>query len=286
MTGVLNVYKPRGLTSSDAVVKVKKLFSTKAVGHFGTLDPMAEGVLLMGIGKATRLFDVMLDKDKVYEAEFCFGSQTDTLDSEGKIIAESGRIPSLNQIKKILPEFIGKQSQMPPRYSAKSVGGKRAYDLARSGVEFELKPSQIEIYAIKVSAAAERNKFNFNIHCSSGTYIRSVCRDIASKLKTFATMTALKRVRCGKFKIEDSLTLERLSELREKALISCEQALIDLPKVSLDDCCYEYLIKGIKMESRGICYPKFTLCCKGELFGVAKVNENAKIEIVSYLREI
>lgn len=285
MIGILNINKPKGITSSDVVTKVKKILDTKAVGHFGTLDPMGEGVLPIGVGKATRLFDVMLKKDKVYEATFKFGYSTDTLDSEGNTVFSGGRVPSLQEIKNVLKEMTGIQFQEPPAYSAKNVNGKRAYELARQGQSVSLASCQIEIYDIAVEPTDFFDIFKFNIHCSSGTYIRSVCRDLAEKIGTLAVMTSIKRLRSGAFDIKDSVTLDELSVLKEKALLSIETAIADLPKVTLPDDCFEYLLKGIKMQRRGIEYDRFALYCKGEFFGIAKINGNDRIEIVSYLRD-
>lgn len=285
MIGILNINKPKGITSSDVVTKVKKILDTKAVGHFGTLDPMGEGVLPIGVGKATRLFDVMLKKDKIYEATFKFGYSTDTLDSEGNTVFSGGRVPSLQEIKNVLKEMTGIQFQEPPAYSAKNVNGKRAYELARQGQSVSLASCQIEIYDIAVEPTDFFDIFKFNIHCSSGTYIRSVCRDLAKNIGTLAVMTSIKRLRSGAFDIKDSVTLDELTVLKEKALLSIETAIADLPKVTLPDDCFEYLLKGIKMQRRGIEYDRFALYCKGELFGIAKINGNDRIEIVSYLRD-
>ena len=285
MIGILNINKPKGITSFDVVAAVKKTLGTKAVGHFGTLDPMGEGVLPIGVGKATRLFDIMLKKDKIYEATFKFGYCTDTLDSEGQTVVCGGRIPCLSEITDTANELIGRQLQRPPAYSAKNINGRRAYELARQGKEVELAPCNVEIYAIKAETTGSADTFKFTIHCSSGTYIRSVCRDLAEKLGTYAVMTSIKRLRCGAFDIKDSVTLQELSSLKENALLKVDAALTEIPKVTLCDDCYEYLLKGLKMQGRGISYERFALYCKNELFGIAKINENDKIDIISYLRD-
>lgn len=285
MIGILNINKPKGMTSSDVVVKVRKILGTKAVGHFGTLDPMAEGVLPIGVGKATRLFDIMLKKNKTYCALFQFGYMTDTLDAQGKTVKSGGRIPCFSEITAACKKIEGKQSQVPPIYSAKSINGVRAYTLARSGVEVELKPSDIEIYSLQVKNTDFEDTYEFVVHCSSGTYIRSICRDLADSLDTYATMVSLKRLSCGSFNIEQSISLQELSVKGESALLDISRAIDSLPKITLDDNCYEYLLKGIKMESRGIEHELFSLYCKNELFGIAKINESDKIEIISYLRD-
>lgn len=285
MTGVLNIDKPKGMTSSDVVVKVRKLLGTKAIGHFGTLDPMGEGVLLMGVGKATRLFDLMLEKDKVYEAEFIFGLETDTLDTDGNILSSDGKVPALDEIISVLPQYIGTQMQMPPAYSAKSINGKRAYELAREGKSVDLRPCEIEIFGLDAAATEAENRFKITLHCSSGTYVRSFGRDLAAKLGTVAAMSSIRRTRCGRFSSEDSVSLKKLEKLKEKALIPVDKALDFLPRVDIDESLYKDICNGFKPESRGVKYDKFLLYCKGELFGIAKINSADRMEITSYLKE-
>ena len=279
MTGVINLYKPKGITSSDAVVKVKKLLHTKAVGHMGTLDPQGEGVLILGVGKATRLFDYFLGKDKVYEAEYTFGYETETLDGEGALIASSGSIPEEQKIEEILPSFIGKQLQTPPLYSAKKVAGRKAYDMARSGESFELKPCEIEIFSFEKLSYVD-NKLTVRVHCSSGTYIRSLCRDLAHKLGTFATMTAIKRTRCGLLDVASSV---RLEDLTPDKILSVEQALPEIEKLNLPDEHYKRLSNGVKIPyERG---GKYLVFCKGEMFGIGSVRDGF-LSLDIYMREV
>ncbi|MCI9031240.1 MAG: tRNA pseudouridine(55) synthase TruB [Clostridia bacterium] len=284
MNGILNINKQKGMTSSDVVAKIRRILGTKAIGHFGTLDPMGEGVLLMGVGKATRLFDFMLKKDKVYEATFIFGINTDTLDTDGKITKRSDRIPTINEIRNVLPRFIGKQFQVPPAYSAKSVNGKRAYDLAREGKEVCLSPCEIEFYGIDVEPTERDDCIKVRLHCSSGTYVRSFGRDLASSLDTYAAMSSIRRLRCGTFDVEHALTIDTVERLGKDAILPIEAAIGDLPKIVLPDNCYKYLLNGIKLVGSDITHERFSLHCKGELFGIAKINDDNKIEIVSYLK--
>lgn len=206
--GVIILNKPLGISSNSASNKVKWMLGAKKAGHLGTLDPLATGVLPVALGKATKLFDRFLKKTKTYIATFEFGYETDTLDSEGQVINKNGCIISKDEINSVLDSFKGQISQLPPKYSAKRVGGKRAYDLARAGVEFELTPKDIIIYDIKVLHELKENVFEFEITCSSGTYIRSIARDIAYKLNTYGTMISLIRTKCGIFDIENSVTFE------------------------------------------------------------------------------
>lgn len=234
MIGFLNVYKPRNITSNFVLTKIKKQFSLKKIGHMGTLDPMAEGVLPIAVGNSTKMFDYFLNKKKSYIATFEFGYETDTLDATGKIINNSNNIPSVEDVKKVLNGFIGKNNQMPPKYSAKNINGKRAYELARKNIDFNLKPKEIEIFEFKYLSNQE-NKFEFEITCSSGTYIRSLCRDLAYSLNTFATMTKLIRTSSGKFNLENSVTLESLLNSNiENYLISVEK-IFDFKSVFVDD---------------------------------------------------
>lgn len=204
---IINLNKPTGMSSFLAVKKVARLLGVKKAGHMGTLDPLGTGVLLIGVNKGTKLFDEYLKKIKTYIAVFHFGYETDTLDSEGTIINQNEKLLSINEINNVIHEFIGKQNQMPPQFSAKKINGKKAYDLARSGVQVKLKPKEVEIFDLKVLRDMGDNNFQFSITCSSGTYIRSLCRDIAYKLSTYGTMLSIIRTTCGVFKINDSCTL-------------------------------------------------------------------------------
>ena len=202
-TGFFNVDKPSGLTSSTVVNKCKWL-SGVPCGHMGTLDPLASGVLPVGVGNATRLFDDFLEKEKVYLAQFTFGVTSDTLDSTGQLIY-GGDIPTEEQIQSVLPTFFGDIMQIPPKYSAKSVNGRRGYELARAGVEFELAAKKVHIYDMRVTEQTDEKTFGLEIRCGGGTYIRSLARDIAAALGTNAVMSALRRTKSGIFEIGDAI---------------------------------------------------------------------------------
>lgn len=223
--GIIPINKPKDWTSFDVCNKIKHMVRPAKVGHLGTLDPMATGVLLVTIGKATKLFDLMQEKKKTYIAEFEFGVLTDTLDNTGNIFKKVDVIPSEEEIKAILPKFIGKIDQIPPKYSAKNVNGKRAYVLARNNQEFELKPKQVEIYNIEV-ISYDKPLLKLKITCGSGTYIRAIGRDLAEALNTVATMTSLVRSSVGKFSIEKCVNIENLSaESVHSNIISVDQVL-------------------------------------------------------------
>ena len=215
--GIIPINKPKDWTSFDVVNKLKYKFKPLKVGHLGTLDPMATGVLLVTVGKATKLFDLMQEKAKTYLATFEFGYLTDTLDSTGEIVQKCEQIPSKNEIIDILPNFIGRISQIPPKYSAKSINGIRAYDLARNGIEFELKSKVVEIFKINL-ISYESNQLKLEIECGSGTYIRSIGRDIAYALNSLATMTQLVRTKVGNFELNDCLDIQLIDVVQNSIM--------------------------------------------------------------------
>ena len=210
MDGIIVINKPKGCTSHDIVYKVKKIFNEK-VGHTGTLDPMAEGVLPILIGKGTLVSKYLINHDKKYIVELQLGIKTDTADSEGKIIEKKEvnvELLSKSKIENILNMFVGKQEQVPPIYSAIKVNGKKLYEYARKGQKVELKPRQIEIYDIKLlEYSIDEKKIKFEVFCGKGTYIRSLCEDIATKFETVGYMKSLQRIQVGDFNIEDSITI-------------------------------------------------------------------------------
>lgn len=284
MKGVVNLNKPKGWTSRDAVNKVRNLLKVKDAGHFGTLDPQGEGVLLIGVGKATRLFDPMLKKDKVYRADFAFGYETDTLDGEGEIVRTTNIIPTAVEIEEKLSSFVGKQLQIPPQYSAKSVGGVRAYQLARRGESVTLVPSEVEIFSTKLIADKGNGVFEIELHCSAGTYVRSVCRDLAYSLGSLATMTSITRLRVGAFTLEQSVTIEEVERMGEKVLISCDEAIGGFPMYEVPADWYDKIIDGVKFYPENAPEPPFSVYCRGELFGLGEVVDGV-LKIKTYLRD-
>ena len=281
MNGILNVYKPPGASSAQIVGKVKHILKTRAVGHMGTLDPMGEGVLLMGVGKGTRLFDYFLSKTKTYEATFRFGLMTDTIDVTGEVTGETTVLPTVQEINAILPSFIGEQAQLPPLYSAKSVGGVRAYKLARMGQTVELKPAIITINSLELIGTITENEYLFRIDCSAGTYIRSICRDIAEKLGSLAIMTSIKRTRCGRY-FSDTATV--LDEVSPEKIIPLQTAIQSMPKVYAPDNLYKKIINGVPVLLENCPNEKFALFCREELIGIAEYTEKG-CKIKTYLKE-
>ncbi len=273
MNGIINFLKPTGMTSSDAVMVVKGLAKTKKVGHLGTLDPEASGVLPIAINRCTKLFDLYLKKDKLYRAFFDFSLTTDTLDSDGKVVERATKVVSVDSLKSVLKTQIGKLEQIPPQFSAKVVNGKRAYDLARRGQFVELKPSNVEVYNIEFVRTYKENGFVLDIACSSGTYIRSIVRDLATELDTVGFMPALIRLQSGNFKIEDAVSVEELRENFSKFLIKPEQALDFLPKIDIEDIdIYSKILNGVKVEfeTDGL----FRCFYKENFVGVLEVSQN------------
>lgn len=285
MKGIVNLYKPKGWTSRDAVNKVRNLLHVKEVGHMGTLDPAGEGVLPIGVGKGTRLFDALLKKDKVYEAEFAFGYETDTIDGDGVTIKTTENIPSRNRIESKLTNFIGVIRQVPPLYSAKNVNGSRAYDLARKGVDFTLEAAEVEVYSFELVKETGKNTYLMKIHCSAGTYIRSLCRDLAYALDSLATMVSIKRIRAGQFRIEDTVTVDDVAKNGAACVIPLEVALSDFPRFDLQETEYERLIHGVKMPVDDVPEAPFTVYCNDELFGLGEKDELGRLKIKTYLRD-
>ena len=232
--GIIPINKPNGWTSFDIVNKIKHMVKPLKVGHLGTLDPMATGVLLVTVGKATKLFDLMQEKQKTYVAEFEFGYVTDTLDATGEVIKTTKNIPTEQQIKEVLNSFIGKISQIPPKYSAKSINGVRAYDLARNNQEFELKPKTVEIYNISF-LSYESNRLKLEISCGSGTYIRAIGRDVAEKLNSLSTMTSLVRTNISDYLVEDCFEIENINKDNVFEKLMPIQNFLSLPKLELTD---------------------------------------------------
>lgn len=231
MSGFININKASGVSSAREVAIIKKLTGTPC-GHMGTLDPMASGVLPVAIGKAARLFDFFLDKHKKYSATFRFGVDSDTLDTTGEIVENAGLVPEYAAVSEVLPQFTGEIMQLPPKYSAKNIGGRRGYELARAGVEFELKPKKVTVYSITLTGRSG-NEFSFDIECGGGTYIRSLARDIAAKLGTRAVMSALVRTQSGIFTIKNAVETSALSCENINSFIIPTESVLPYESISL-----------------------------------------------------
>lgn len=273
MTGFININKETGVSSAFVVNRIKRLAKTPA-GHMGTLDPLASGVLPVGIGNACRLFDYFSDKKKTYLARFRFGVTTDTLDNEGEKIFKGG-VPTEQEIQAALPFLTGSISQVPPAYSAKNVNGVRSYALARAGKKAELAPKEVEIFSFRLSEQTAPDEFAFEIVCGSGTYIRALARDLAAKLNTYAYMSKLERTASGVFNIERAVTLNQLTtENLHEFLIPTEEVL-PYPVLDLES---PRVFNGLQervSEQDGL----YKLYKNGEFYGIARVKDGlAKAE--------
>lgn len=259
MNGVIIINKQKGCTSHDIVYKIKKIFNEK-VGHTGTLDPMAEGVLPILIGKGTLCSKYLVNHNKKYIVNLKLGIKKDTADSEGKTIAEievDKNNISEKKINEVFNTFIGKQEQVPPIYSAIKVKGKKLYEYARKGQEVEIKSRTIEIFYIKlIEIDIENLEIQFEVFCGKGTYIRSLCEDIATKLGTIGYMKYLKRIQVEEFLIKDSILIEELEKNKEnnnyinEKIISIEQLFKEKNSIKLNDKEIELLLNGVKVEKK------------------------------------
>lgn len=259
MDGIIIVNKPKGCTSHDIVYKVKKMFNEK-VGHTGTLDPMAEGVLPILIGKGTLLSKYLINHDKKYIVNLQLGIKTDTADGEGKIIEEQSvdsKLLNKENITNVLKSFIGKQEQIPPMYSAIKVNGKKLYEYARKGQAVELKPRQIEIFDIElIKYSEQKSQIEFEVFCGKGTYIRSLCEDIAKKFDTVGYMKSLKRIQVGNFKIENSITIDELQEninnesFIKNKIISVEKLFEEKNSIELDERKLQLFLNGVRLTQK------------------------------------
>lgn len=229
-SGILVIDKPEGLTSQGVVSRVRRALGIKRVGHGGTLDPMATGVLPIFVGRATRASGMLLDADKSYRAGFVTGIRTDTQDTTGEVTERSDKQVDPDDVRTILQQFVGKQQQTPPMYSAIKVDGKKLYELARQGVEIERKSREIEIFSIDY-LGFEGNMHTIDVHCSKGTYIRTLIDDIGTALGCGATMCALRRTKTGRFSLDDAVSLENLNE--NTPLIPVDSLWSNLPALTV-----------------------------------------------------
>lgn len=273
MTGFININKAQGVSSAREVAIIKRLTGAPC-GHMGTLDPMAWGVLPVAIGNAARLFDYLSDKRKTYRAKFRFGVDSDTLDITGQMRLNAGYVPTNRDIAEVLPEFVGEIEQLPPKYSAKNVNGKRGYELARAGVEFTLAPQKVKIYSIKLLGKAADGDFEFEIDCGGGTYIRALARDLAARLRTFAVMSALERTKSGIFTIDNAVRSDELTAHNIEKFIIPTQDILPYERLSVKKAEEKMLLNGLSVASeRPDGVYKFFLC-DGSFYGLAEVNQS------------
>ena len=280
--GIVPLLKPPGLSSSDCVVDVRRLFGEKRVGHLGTLDPGAAGILPVCVGRAVRLFDYLVDKDKTYRFELVLGTATDTQDSFGQAIEAGPRDIPAAALEAVLPRFTGDQEQLAPAYSALKSNGQKLYDLVLQGKEVPEKRRPVTISDLTLLKQEGEGRFLLEMTCSRGTYVRTVCHDLGHALGTCGHMGALLRTRSGPFSVERAFTVEELKALKEadrleEALISCEEALVQFPALVLPEDRLIPTKNGLPTDLHGADrQPDGTvrLYCGGRFLGVGKVERN------------
>ena len=278
LNGVLNIYKPLGITSNGVVTRIRRLTGIKKVGHTGTLDPEAEGVLPICIGKGTKVAGMLTDSNKAYRATIRLGVTTDSQDMTGTVLSQCEVKVSQEDFENAVMSFVGEISQIPPMYSAIKQNGQPLYKLARKGVEVERKPRNITIFKIEIIEFSGETAV-FDVYCSKGTYIRTLCADIGEKLGCGAAMEALVRIKSGCFEIADSVTLEYLEEHPEeiKSLITPPEKLFDYPeyKATLKET--EKIKNGISLNAEsleeGTTYKVFSV--DGEFLCISVVSEGS-----------
>lgn len=287
MNGVINVIKNTGMTSFDVVAKIRKIAREKKVGHTGTLDPEASGVLPICLGKATKIIDYIMENKKVYRVSFKLGVITDTYDLEGKIISlcDATHITE-EQIRSSISKFVGEIKQVPPMYSALKQNGVRLYELARKGIQVEREARDITIYSIE-NIIINSQEISMDVQCSKGTYIRSLCYDIGEDLKVGATMTSLCRIGNGPFLIDNGINIDDLnSENIENYIVSMEDALQGFEKLIINNNFTKLLINGVKVFDRRLYIDKVAenklyrvYDDKGKFLGLGKKDKDGfKIE--------
>ena len=264
-SGVLTVNKPAGMTSHDAVNIVRRLYGTKQVGHTGTLDPMATGVLPVLVGRAVKASEYLLSERKTYEALLRLGVRTDTGDTTGRVLERSDALPGAEKVLEVCASFVGKIEQIPPMYSALKVGGKKLVDLARKGVEVERAPRQIEIFSLDAETENEKEGlYRLTVVCSGGTYIRTLCEDIGKALSCGDAMAALTRSACGPFYLKNAHAPEELERMtqeeRLKLLLPVEELFSELPRLDLQPFFEKLIASGCSVDEKklGASFPEGT----------------------------
>lgn len=249
INGIVNVYKEKGYTSFDVVAKMRGIFHQKKIGHTGTLDPDAEGVLPVCLGKATKVCDLLTDKDKEYRAVLLLGQATDTQDVSGEVINSAPVNVTEKDVIEVINSFVGRQMQVPPMYSALKVNGQKLCDLARQGVTVERKAREINIFSIDIEDIS-LPEVTMSVHCSKGTYIRTLCNDIGEKLGCYGCMKSLLRTRVAGFALKDAYRLSEIEEMLGRGqdfVISVDSVFDNLPAVSAVEEAQKYVLNGNRL---------------------------------------
>ncbi len=286
MKGIINVLKPPGMTSHDTVHFIRKNLKIKKVGHTGTLDPNAAGVLPICIGKATKISQYLINKDKSYRVELTLGKQTDTQDKYGKIVNKSNNKTNKDQIIKVMNSFIGESYQTPPMYSALKHKGKKLYEIARKGKTINRKKRKISIYDINIVRVKDNKYILFDVSCSKGTYIRTLCNDIGIKLNVYGYMSFLLRTKVGVFNLKDSLMLEQIANMYKNGLIGniikpIDYPLVDYNNITVKNSNYKKITNGVKIpiNQTDLDYnidntdDKYKIYCKGKFIGMGTIKK-------------
>ena len=298
MGGILIVNKHAGVTSHDIVYKIRRLYGTKQVGHTGTLDPMAEGVLVMLVGGAVKASEYLVCHEKSYEAGLRLGIETDTEDVTGAVLRESAEVPSPKEVFSVCQRFVGEGEQIPPMYSALKVGGRKLCDLAREGVEIAREPRPITIFSLDAEATGKEREYRLAVHCSSGTYIRTLCADIGSALGCGGAMSFLRRTSAGEISLADAKSIDELSamteEEREGLLLPVETLFVSLPELHFP-AFYERLCKnGCEIYLKKISRTDLTegarlrLCDKDGFFALGEVRsypDGLAVKAIKFFRQ-
>ena len=284
--GIVTVLKPPAMSSSDVVVDIRKIFETKRVGHLGTLDPEATGVLPVCVGRAVRLFDYLVDKQKTYLAEIAFGASTDTQDAQGKVVETSGAVVTEEELRMVLPQFTGTIVQTPPMYSALKFNGQKLYDLALAGKEIPDKSREVEIASLKLVGTRGENRFLIETTCSRGTYIRTLCADIGAAIGVPAHMAFLLRTASGPFTLEHAYSIAELADMKEQgrlteALTSCEDAVAFLPRLDLRSDRRKPAMNGLPTRTNAA-DGTYRFYCDGFLGVGAVQNGDARLKVHLY----
>lgn len=282
--GILLIDKPQDYTSFDVVARMRGMLSTRKVGHAGTLDPMATGVLPIFVGRGTKCCDILPNQDKRYQAVFQLGKTTDTQDVTGRVIEEKPVVASREDVEKALERFRGRIQQIPPMYSAVQVNGKRLYELARQGIEVERKPREVQVYQLSLLESWEADHtYAIDVHCSKGTYIRTICHDIGQTLGCGAVLVQLRRTMAAGFFAEDCIPLEEAGRLAGEGrlysrLIPVEAAFSSLPAVQLGEEQARMFRNGVRLDAGRCCIQALSmenryrvLAPEGRFLGIAHV---------------
>ncbi len=278
MNGIIVIDKPKGKTSHDMVYAVRRLTGVKKVGHTGTLDPMATGVLPICIGSAAKAADMLTLSDKRYIAEFTLGKSTDTQDAQGKVTEERDVRCSEDEIREAVMSFVGEIEQVPPMYSALKRNGKKLYEFARQGIEVERAPRKVNIYSIDI-IEIDLPRVRIDVSCSKGVYIRTLCADIGEKLGALAYMSELRRIKSGMFSIDESYTEAQLETLRadgglEDAVIPVDRLFNDLPRITLNEKQKKSVTNGVRMTYKGAENERYRVYDKdGAFLCVSKITD-------------